>query len=409
MSDFLKNKDIVIVVVEDWDGPWRHYHKLADELVREGNRVLFVEAYYSWYKFLRKPNFERFFRFLKGARKKREGLWLVAPPSRFPGDEFSPFISRINWFIARVFIRRAIKQLGFKNSILWLYSHHAGSLVGTLNESLALYFCGDHFPGFFHRLWLRRRVAELERTTIRHVDVVITVSESLTKDKAPYAQECYTVDHGSEFHLYTAAAAELKKGRVSFLKDIDGLPHPIIGFQGVLRRMIDLELVASIAQRRPQWTLVFVGPFAESSPQYLRELQNLRQYSNIRFLGPKPPEQIPYYVYQFDVCMIPYVRDVYVSPLKFYEYVSAGKPVVTTIPVYSEDERIVMTIHPDSDPVTVVERALTHTSPEDVAMRISIGKDNSWENRVARLSEILEGVSTRKRTRMDLNHNDASV
>ena len=171
--------------------------------------------------------------------------------------------------------------------------------------------------------------------------------------------------------------------------------------------MIDVELVASIAQRRPQWTLVFVGPFGESSPKYLRQLQNLSQYTNIRFLGPKPPEQIPYYVFQFDVCMIPYVRDVYVSPLKFYEYVSAGKPVVTTIPVYSEDERIVMTIQPDSDPVAVIEKALAHTSQEDVELRVSIGRNNSWENRVARLSEILEDVLNRKRTRSKVNRVEA--
>jgi hypothetical protein len=101
--------------------------------------------------------------------------------------------------------------------------------------------------------------------------------------------------------------------------------------------------------------------------------------------------------------MIPYVRDVYVSPLKFYEYVSAGKPVVTTIPVYSEDERIVITIRPDSDPVAVIEKALAHTSPNDVEMRVAIGKENSWENRVARLSEILEGVLDRKRVSPKVN------
>ncbi len=403
MSAFLKHKDIVIVVVEDWDGPWRHYHKLADELVREGNRVLFVEAYYSLFKFIRRPNFGRLFRFLKGARKKQDGLWLVAPPVRIPGDEFSPVISRINWLLARFSIRRAMKSIGFENPVLWLYSHHAGSLAGTLNESISLYFCGDHFPGFFHQAWIRRRVAKLERDTIRKVDVVVTVSETLSKDKAPYAKECHTVDHGSEFHLYTSAADELKKGPVAFLSDIATFPHPIIGFQGVLRRMIDVELVSSIAERRPQWSLVFVGPFAESSTQYLRELQRLSRYPNVHFLGAKPPEQVPYYVFQFDVCMIPYVRDVYVSPLKFYEYVSAGKPVVTTIPVYSEDERVVLTIRPGSDAVAVIEKALTHTSPEDVERRISIGRNNSWENRVAQLSEILEKIQNKKRAGMQSN------
>ncbi|HTP13773.1 MAG TPA: glycosyltransferase [Bacteroidota bacterium] len=407
MAPFLKNKDIVIVVVEDWNGPWRHYHKIADELVREGNRVLFVEAYYSLFKFIRKPDFARLFRCFKGARKERDGLWLLAPPARIPGDEFSPAISRWNWFVARFFIRRGMRTIGFERPILWLYSHHAGSLVGTLDESLSLYFCGDHFPGFFHRASISRRVAELERSTIRKVDVVVTVSDTLSHDKAPYAKECHTVDHGSEFHLYTAAANDLKRGPVPFLRDIVDLPRPIIGFQGVLRRMIDVELVASIAERRPHWTLVFVGPFAESSAQYLRELQNLSRYPNVRFLGPKSPGQVPYYVFQFDVCMIPYVRDVYVSPLKFYEYVSAGKPVVTTIPVYSEDERVVLTIRPDSDPVAVIEKALTHTAPEDVERRIAIGRSNSWENRVAQLSGILENVMNKKRASAQANRVEA--
>ena len=405
MSDFLRAKDIIIVVTDDWDGPWRHYHKMADELVRQGNRVLFVEAYYTLFKFVRKPNFERFLRFLKGTRKQREGLWLVSPPSRIPGGEFSAFISWINWNVAALFIRAATKKLGFKDPILWLYSHHAESLVGKFGESMALYFCGDHFPGFFHQRWIQRQVAELERKTIQKVDVVITVSERLTQDKAPYAKECYTVDHGAEFHLYATAAEELKKGRVSFLSDIDAIPHPIIGFQGVVRRMIDLELVASLARRCPKWSFVFVGPFAESSPEYLRKLDALRQYSNIRFLGPKTPQQVPYYVLQFDVGIIPYVRDVYVSPLKFYEYVSAGKPVVTTIPVYSDDERVVLTIHPDSDAVNIIEKALTHTTPEDVEFRKNIGKKNSWDHRVCDIAAILQGVLERKQS-SSLHHSD---
>jgi hypothetical protein len=93
---FLKNKDIVIISISDWEGPKRIRQFLSEELARQGNRVLFVESQYTLSKFLQKPSLSRALRFLKGPRRLSDNLFLLSTFPFIPGGEFSAGISRTN-------------------------------------------------------------------------------------------------------------------------------------------------------------------------------------------------------------------------------------------------------------------------------------------------------------------------
>jgi glycosyltransferase involved in cell wall biosynthesis len=148
---------------------------------------------------------------------------------------------------------------------------------------------------------------------------------------------------------------------------------------------------ASRSQAHPEWSLPLVG--AIDDRYCAGELDELRHMPNVHFLGRKDIDQVPYYIKAFDVCLIPYrvdERAQHASPLKLYDYLAAGKPVVTTDYAAA---------HPFKDVIRIVDSsgafigAVEDCLLEDgrlIAERRRIAADNTWEKRTEQLSCIIE-------------------
>lgn len=124
-------------------------------------------------------------------------------------------------------------------------------------------------------------------------------------------------------------AAFFKKDNIyDTLADIRPLKRPIIGFAGKMQEMLDVELIKRLIMAMPDVSFVFIGQLL--NPRWVKCLW---RYPNVHYLGDKPYDQLPEYLASFDVCIIPYhqERQHGVDPIKFYEYLAMGKPVVTTL------------------------------------------------------------------------------
>ncbi len=393
--DFLTNNDIVIVALSEWEGPRRIRQYLSDELVKRGNRVLFVEGYYSLTKFLRKPDFSMFFRFLRGPREVRTNLFLLSTVPFLPLGEFSLALSWLNWSLSRIFVKRAMRRLNFKKSIAIIFAYNAESLVGTLNERLSIYFCNDAFDKLYSRAAFQKRVAALEQRLIRKVDAVITVSEKLTEEKSLHAKDITTIHHGVDYRLYEEALRNPGPSTEEF----NQMRKPIIGYSGVVRHIIDIDLLDFLAAERPEWSLAIIGPVTESDTRYYEKVNALKRRKNVYFLGSRSPESLPRLLDQFDVCLLPYtVSDVstyYAAPLKFYEYLAAGKPVVSTVGPRNFNEDIVINATTREDFLHGIERALTLTTRGHVSRRRELARLNSWEQRVNSMATFISALPER--------------
>jgi UDP-galactopyranose mutase len=105
------------------------------------------------------------------------------------------------------------------------------------------------------------------------------------------------------------------------------IPHPRLGFAGVIDERMDLDLIADVAEQRPDWQIVLVGPIVKISPT------RVPQRSNIHCLGPRRYEELPAYLAGWDVALMPFaLNDAtrFISPTKTPEYIAAGRPVVST-------------------------------------------------------------------------------
>ena len=163
---------------------------------------------------------------------------------------------------------------------------------------------------------------DLEQELIDKADLVFTGGSSLFEAKK---------DRHPNVHLFPSSVdrAHFAKARGGLFDpaDQEELPRPRLGFYGVIDERFDIELLDRIAQMRPNWSLVMVGPVAKIAPE------DLPRRPNIHYLGPKTYAQLPAYLAGWDVALMPFAMNEstrFISPTKTPEYLAGGKPVVST-------------------------------------------------------------------------------
>ncbi|TWT43716.1 putative teichuronic acid biosynthesis glycosyltransferase TuaH [Phycisphaerae bacterium RAS1] len=155
--------------------------------------------------------------------------------------------------------------------------------------------------------------------------------------------------------------------------------RPIIGFVGALYSWIDWELISGVIRRLPECQFVFVGPDDGNDA-----IAALRARPNVVFLGPRPYELVPAYVKAFDVCWIPFRQDevaLSANPVKAYEYLSLGKPVVSTPIADAESFGDCLAIVKTPDEAADALRAAMHPDAAVAARRVAFASDNTWQAR----------------------------
>jgi len=176
-------------------------------------------------------------------------------------------------------------------------------------------------------------------------------------------------------------------------QDIRNIPHPIVSYIGVINNRVDVDLVRDVAGHMGDCSFVFVGPVLEMSAAERARVHSLKQIPNIHFLGDKPEETLPGYLKSSDVCMIPYVRSNVTQYIKanakFFQYVAAGKPVVSTIGPHDVDKDIVINAATSIEFSSAVRRALKLTTRKHQEMRLRLAKRNSWAARVDLIERLL--------------------
>jgi glycosyltransferase involved in cell wall biosynthesis len=235
----------------------------------------------------------------------------------------SGLINRIsNWFLLP-FLRAQMQRLDFGRPILlWTYTPHSADFIGKLGEHAAVYECVDDFTSA-RGLIDPQAIGEMERRLIRAVDLLIVTADALMVSKGDGARRAVLVPNGVEADHFARASDPA----LPMPDSVSKLRHPVIGLLGVLNYWIDTELLARIATQHPDWTVLHVGP-----RELLANMAPLEGVPNFITTGRVPYPEVPRYVKAFDVCVNPYVLDgvaEHCSPLKLYEYIATGKPVVS--------------------------------------------------------------------------------
>jgi glycosyltransferase involved in cell wall biosynthesis len=177
-----------------------------------------------------------------------------------------------------------------------------------------VYDCMDEWADFPA---IGRELLVEEERLVRVADLVTVTAALLEQKWKGVARNCMLVRNGVDFDFF---ARHCTPNGI-----LEGIKRPIVGYYGALADWVDLELIAGVARRRPDWNFVLLGDI------FVKDLAGLDALPNVQLLGRRPYQEMPKYLYHFDVCLVPFkLNDVThaVDPVKFYEYISAGKPVV---------------------------------------------------------------------------------
>ena len=205
------------------------------------------------------------------------------------------------------------------NVIRWYYTPLMLQFSRSVNAICTIYDCMDELANF---KFAPSAIVPLERELFTVADLVFTGGHSLYEAKCDQHAAVYPFPSGVDrFHFSQALQ------RLGDPSDQVGVPHPRLGFFGVVDERMDLELLWKVAHQRPAWSIIVVGPVAKIDP---RELPRL---PNIHYLGWKAYDELPAYAGSWDVALMPFALDKstrFISPTKTPEYLAAGLPVVST-------------------------------------------------------------------------------
>lgn len=293
-------------------------------LLAERNRVLWVNYHASRTPSASSSDLAYMARKLMqvagGLRRMRENLYVLTPlVVPLPGVEG---VKAFNRALVISQVRLALETIRRGPVQVWSFTPDIAYLLGRFGEERVLYYCVDDFAHFsgYDAAQVLRDEAELAGKS----DVVVTTSKVLYEAKKHLNDNTMLVPHGVDWrHFARAMHDDLPEPA-----DVRGVPHPRIGFFGLIRDWVDVGLVAEVARRRGDWHAVFIGD-ADASV----DLSGYRRQPNMHFLGRKPYESLPAYCRAFDAGVIPFrVNELTkaVNPIKLREYLAAGLPVVAT-------------------------------------------------------------------------------
>jgi glycosyltransferase involved in cell wall biosynthesis len=203
--------------------------------------------------------------------------------------------------------------------VAWYYTPMMLPFSRDLDASVTVYDAMDELSKF---RFAPPQLLDLEAELISQADLVFTGGSSLFEAKK---------DRHDSVHLFPSSVDRnhFEKARNSLPDPADqaAIPSPRLGFYGVLDERFDAELLGQVAEMRPDWSFVMVGPVVKISDD------ELPKQPNIHYLGPKKYEQLPAYLSGWDVALMPFAMNEstqFISPTKTPEYLAGGKPVVST-------------------------------------------------------------------------------
>lgn len=368
---------------------------VARNLARE-NKVFFIDYPFTlkdYYKYARSEG--------KDNRKNKFSLFsdglldtdipnlkiVITPPvipiNFLPENKVFRQLLKINEYIISLRLQKIFKSHNIQDFIyINSFNFHYPNIAKKIRPSLTVYHCVDPMIIPYDM----RHGIKSENQLVKESDLVICTSKALFNEKKKLNKNSFFVPNATDSTIGAMALAP----DLPIHKSLVNLPKPIVGYLGTIERRIDYKLVEIIVDQNPDKTFVFAGPVLDN---YVPE--SLFRKSNLHIIGAVPYSEVPQMIRSFDVAIIPFKKDEVsetIFPIKLFEYLSAGKPVVATD--FNPDlkdftDKLVQYCSDPNNFTQAINDALAENGADKILERRKLAAQNTWENRSDQIAEII--------------------
>ena len=354
----------------DWDFRFQRPQQLLSEFAREGHRGYYLNTRLTG---LDRTSVQ--------ARSLGPGLTELF----VPGDEkiviYQDRLRKSSLRLALKAFKAYCQREAITDAVCIVQHPFWEPFAAALKQSYGwkvVYDCMDEHQGFGNN---SAEVLALESQLLRTSDLVVTTARLLQEKLSPHHHNCVLVPNAGDYDHFSTLPERSRS-------PIASLREPVIGYYGAIAEWFDGSAVAAAARQHPEWSFVLIGH------TFGADLDELKPLPNVRFLGEQSYADLPSYVAGFDVCTIPFRRiplTEATNPVKLFEYLSTGKPVVARdLPELEPFTDVVSLYRAPEEFVACLESALRHGSPEAVSARQAVARRNTWTARYRVLSEHLQ-------------------
>ena len=290
--------------------------------------------------------------------------WL---PRLYRPRALAGWIQRERWRIAR----RQLIARGCKRIILYVWRPEFAEALDVVPHDVSCYHIDDEYSFSEARAVLSDR----ERRLTEEANQVIVHSHQLLRARGHLNRQTCLVPNGVDYSAYSEWQEEPL--------DLRPIPRPRIGYVGVVKKHLNLELLIAVARKEVQYSFVFVGPVGgiSGSETLMKELQSL---PNVYFLGRKTVGELPGYMQGMDVCTLCYApsfHNRFIYPMKLHEYLATGRPVVgSPIPALKGFRDVLELAETEEEWSAAIRRCLGQESNSEVtiARRQGVAREHDW-------------------------------
>jgi GT2 family glycosyltransferase/glycosyltransferase involved in cell wall biosynthesis len=375
--------DFLVVAQERWDSVERRNQLLIRALSARNpqTRFLFVEA-------PARP------RELGGWRPRpprlvAPGIWVVRVARPLPNRASRAVSDRVE----AAQIRRAARAVGLERPFLWTQDPRAADLIDILGVAGIVYDLTDDWAAFEREPARRSLVDGRIDRLLERADWVFACSRKLAEDAHR---------RGTEAQLLPNAVTPPPPAAAP-LPEVLALPRPRLGYLGTLHSdRLDAGLVARAARLRPQWSFVLMGPDLLRGP----DRATLLALPNVHYLGVRPHTRVPSFLAGLDLALLPNLVSDFtrsLDPLKMYEYLASGLPVIATPAGIAQEFRGLVTIATGAEELVAgAERELACAGEERREQLRAAVAGETWDARAQAVEETL-GVRFRAPTDVEVS------
>ncbi len=366
---------VLALVPERWGGMWLSRHQVLTRLSRYFH-VVWHNPAPSWNKRQRPMSNT------DPTPPPANGFEIYEPESWLPRIYRPGILVRATEQARLHRSRRLLEKAGCRQTVLYLWRPEFGVALDLVDHDRSCYHIADEYSFSDEE----HSIPAEERALIERVDQVFVHSPALMEKKGHINPNTAYVTNGVDYAAFATPADEPA--------DLAAIPHPRIGYVGRIKKQMDWQTLIGIARRRPDWSLVLVGPTGQMG-SFEADKNELFAMPNVHYLGNRSVGEIPGYMQHIDVCLLCYALTDYtryIFPLKLHEYLASGRPVVgsdiRTLRDFSSTVRIA---HDVNEWCAAIEASLSpaERSMERIEERRRVARAYDWSTITARVAELL--------------------